>query len=132
MILIINTAVDKSVEVILIKDSTDFKVKEIKGEYKQSETLLPLIKESLIDCDKELTDIDGICVVSGPGGFTALRIGVVTANVLAYALNIPVVGINLDEFKTNEELVVKAIDKLNEAEVGNIVMPEYGREPNIS
>ena len=81
---------------------------------------------------KELADVKGIGVVSGPGGFTALRIGIVTANVLAYALNIPVVGLNQNEFNSHKELVSKIVDKLKKAKIGDIVMPEYGREPNIS
>ena len=47
MYLIINTAISKSLEVILAKNSTDFNIREIEGEYKQAENLLPLIKESL-------------------------------------------------------------------------------------
>lgn len=131
MILIINTAINKSLEVVLAKNSDDFNVKEVEGEYKQAENLLPLIKESLNSWQKEISDITGIAVVTGPGGFTALRIGVVTANVLAYALNIPVVGLSLDEFSDNKELVEKSINKLKETKSGGVVMPEYGREPNI-
>ena len=70
--------------------------------------------------------------MTGPGGFTALRIGVVTANVLAYALNVPVIGLNLTEFSNNEELIAKTMTKLKSTKTGGVVMPEYGREPNIS
>lgn len=132
MVLIINTAIDKSLEVILGQDGTDFQIKEVEGEYQQAENLLPVIKEILLNWHKELADIRGIGVVSGPGGFTALRIGIVTANVLAYALNIPVVGLNLAEFNSHQELIDKIMDKLKSAKIGTIVMPEYGREPNIS
>ncbi len=38
--------------------------------------------------------IDGIAVAQGPGSFTGLRIGVVTAKALAYAWNLPVVGVS--------------------------------------
>ncbi|MDO8668840.1 MAG: tRNA (adenosine(37)-N6)-threonylcarbamoyltransferase complex dimerization subunit type 1 TsaB [Candidatus Buchananbacteria bacterium] len=132
MFLIINTAIDKSLEVILAKSKNDFKVKEVEGERRQAENLLPLIKENLKNWHKEISDIKGIAAVTGPGGFTALRIGIVTANVLAYALNVPVVGLALDEFKSQEELVEKALDKLSQAKPGDIIMPAYGREPNIS
>lgn len=131
MYLIINTAIDKSLEVILAKNADDFNLKEVEGEYKQAENLLPLIKESLNNWHKDLSDVNGIAVVTGPGGFTALRIGVVTANVLAYALDIPVAGLNLDEFSNHQELITKAIAKLKNTKSGGVVMPEYGREPNI-
>ena len=159
MFLIINTAMGKSLEVILAKNNDDFNIKEIEGEYKQAENLLPLIGESLNNWQKKISDITGIAVVTGPGGFTqhhfqtdnssnksisgvkkiksgagftALRIGVVTANVLAYALNIPVIGLTLNEFKNNRQLVAQAINKLKNAKSGGVVVPEYGREPNIT
>ncbi|MEK7072690.1 MAG: tRNA (adenosine(37)-N6)-threonylcarbamoyltransferase complex dimerization subunit type 1 TsaB [Patescibacteria group bacterium] len=132
MFLIINTAMGKSLEVILAKNNDDFNIKEIEGEYKQAENLLPLIGESLNNWQKKISDITGIAVVTGPGGFTALRIGVVTANVLAYALDIPVIGLTLNEFKNNRQLVAQAINKLKNAKSGGVVVPEYGREPNIT
>ena len=69
MFLIINTAIDKSLEIILAKNNNDFNIKEVEGQYKQAENLLPLIKESLANWKKDIVDIEGIGVVSGPGGF---------------------------------------------------------------
>jgi len=132
MILIINTTNEKYLEVILAENKDDFKIKKIEGDRKQSEQLLQTIDAILKDNNMEIKDIEGISVVNGPGGFTALRIGVVTANILSYALNIPVLGITLNEFNNNEELVEKSIDKLSRAKAGEIVIPVYGREPNIS
>jgi tRNA threonylcarbamoyladenosine biosynthesis protein TsaB len=45
----------------------------------------------LIDIDKR--DIEGISVSIGPGSYTSLRIGITTAKTIAYALNIPIVGV---------------------------------------
>ena len=132
MMLIINTANKEYLEIVLVEDKESFDIKKIEGEYRQAEQLLPTIESVLKDKNKNISDIGGIGVVSGPGGFTSLRIGVVTANTLGYAMNIPVVGITLDEFNSNEELVTKILDKFDSANVGEIVMPEYGREPNIS
>lgn len=104
----------------------------IKAKFKQSEKLLPAIDSLLRQKLIKLDEIKGIIVVLGPGGFTSLRIGVITANTLAYGLNIPVVGLKLNEFKNIDELAKKGVLKLKKAKPGSIVVPFYGREPNIT
>ncbi len=137
MFLIINTTNNKFIELILAKTPEDFKVKKIKAEFKQSEKLLPAMAELLKKNNIKLTQLKGIAVVSGPGGFTSLRIGVVTANTLAYALKIPVVGIKRAEFNNNQELVKKILASFKRSKgkfvlAKNIILPFYGGEPNIS
>lgn len=139
MILIINTANTNQLEVILAKSQDDFKVKKLSGQHQQAEQLLPAINGILAGSNKSLSDISGLGVVSGPGclpagrqGFTALRIGVVTANTLAYALNIPIVSLTLSEFSNHQDLVKQVLNKLKKAKIGGIIIPAYGREPNIS
>lgn len=60
-----------------------------------SERLLPAIARLLTDADLNLADLGGIAVVTGPGSFTGLRIGVATAKGFAYARGIPLVGVTL-------------------------------------
>jgi len=130
MILIINTANNDFFELILAKNEDDFKIKKVKAQFRQAEKLLPAI-DALVG-RASLKKLKGLGVVSGPGGFTSLRIGIITANTLAFALKVPVVGIALDEFKTPEELVVKIFARLKKVKLGAPVLPEYGREPNIT
>lgn len=58
-----------------------------------SERLLPAIQRILADAELTLDQLDGIAVVTGPGSFTGLRIGVATAKGFAYALGKPIVGV---------------------------------------
>ncbi|MCL5283726.1 MAG: tRNA (adenosine(37)-N6)-threonylcarbamoyltransferase complex dimerization subunit type 1 TsaB [Armatimonadetes bacterium] len=58
-----------------------------------SERLLDEIDRLLRVAELNKSDIDGIAVDVGPGSFTGLRIGVMTAKTLAFALKVPVVGI---------------------------------------
>jgi tRNA threonylcarbamoyladenosine biosynthesis protein TsaB len=132
MILIINTANEGYAEVMLVEEHDILAIRKAEGKYNQSEQLLPAIEESLKEAGKSLGDLGAISVVSGPGGFTALRIGIVTANVLSYALDIPVVGVNHNDFKDNNQLIDLTLENLKNAKSGSIVMPEYGREPNIT
>ena len=53
-----------------------------------------VIKKALIDADLSWEDIDAIAVTYGPGLVGPLLIGVSAAKAIAYAKNIPLVGVN--------------------------------------
>lgn len=59
-----------------------------------SERLLPLIAAMLSHAGLAPNELDGVAVAAGPGSFTGLRIGMVTAKTLGQALNVPVAGIS--------------------------------------
>jgi tRNA threonylcarbamoyladenosine biosynthesis protein TsaB len=59
-----------------------------------SEKLLPMIDLLLREIGVDKRELGGISVVSGPGSFTALRIGISSAKGLALSLGIPVVGVS--------------------------------------
>jgi tRNA threonylcarbamoyladenosine biosynthesis protein TsaB len=80
-----------------------------------SERLLPAIKQLLDDGNISLEDIDGIAVVTGPGSFTGIRIGVATAKGFAYSLGQDIVGVTTLEaygwqFKFFPGIVMPLID----------------------
>lgn len=60
----------------------------------QSQVLLNHIKEVLKIAHMDKKDLDGIAVSIGPGSFTGLRIGLASAKMLSYALNIPVIAVS--------------------------------------
>jgi len=133
MYLIIDTSADAQFTVALAKsDGCLLYQKKINAQLKQSEKLLPAI-DNILKQKKMLPNaLSGIIVVLGPGGFTSMRIGVITANTLAYALDIPAVGLKLTEFKGINNLAKKGSNKLKSAQAGNILVPYYGSEPNIT
>jgi N6-L-threonylcarbamoyladenine synthase len=61
---------------------------------KHIEAINPTIEQSLFDAGVGLKEIEGIAVTRGPGLIGSLLIGLATAKALAYALNIPFVGVN--------------------------------------
>lgn len=91
-----------------------------------SDQLLTKIEELLSNNKLSWPDISGVVVYEGPGSFTGLRIGITVANTIAFVLKSPIVG------ATGEDWVEQGMHKLKSAKVGEIVVPEYGSEPNIT
>ena len=122
MILSINTVKENSekIEIILLDNKKQVSRKIVSAKAKQAEKLIPAI-DALLKKEKiSLKKIKKIQVENSGGSFTALRIGVATANALAYALNLSVEG-------TAEE----ENSKLSSNELG-VIRPIYSREANIT
>ena len=58
------------------------------------EKINQVIRKALSDADTRLEDLDAIAVTYGPGLVGPLLVGVGAAKAIAYAKNIPLVGVN--------------------------------------
>jgi len=61
---------------------------------RHAESLAPQIEFVTGQAGIELADVGAIAVDIGPGLFTGLRVGITTAKALAYALQVPMIGIS--------------------------------------
>jgi len=136
MILHINTTKGDEIEVVLRSGDKAVARKKVSARFAQAEKLLPLVNKILRDNKLGLKDVEGIMVnneggspASGRGiSFTALRIGVVTANALGYAIGCRTsdVGFRRSDFG------------FRMSDVGcrkrgfDVVAPIYDKEPNIT
>lgn len=116
MILYINTASLKDIEVGLKSDGVFIAKNKIEAERAQAEKLLLAIEKLLQKNKFKLKNIKGIEVENTGGSFTSLRIGVATANALAFALGVLVVGL---------------AGSMKKGEKFDIAEPIYDREPDI-
>ncbi len=132
MYLIINT-IEDGMFTLALTDADGIFIRSIvkKGKLIQAEKLLPTI-DQLIKPKYEYSQIKGIVVSRGPGGFTSIRLGIITANTFSYALDIPIIGLKSDEYSDFRDLSKKGIAKLKTSGQKQIVLPFYGSEPNIT
>ncbi len=59
-----------------------------------SQTLLPMVKETLSEANLTMNDIDALAVSSGPGSFTGIRIGISAVKGLAAPRALPCYGVS--------------------------------------
>ncbi|MFH1427958.1 MAG: hypothetical protein ABIG60_05550 [Patescibacteria group bacterium] len=117
MELYLDTTKENKIELAIINKKKILAKKVFAAKYTQAEKLLPAIDKLLKAKKFKLNNIKIIRVANSGGSFTALRIGVITANALAYALGIPVKG------GSGKALSYKGI---------KIIKPIYSQEPNIT
>jgi tRNA threonylcarbamoyl adenosine modification protein YeaZ len=74
---------------------------------RHAELLAPAIRGVLSDAGRALADVEAVVTGLGPGPFTGLRVGIVTAAGLADARGLPVVGVcSLDAIGSGARTVV--------------------------
>ena len=104
------------------------KIAEIKWEAHRelADTLLSKIKEILVNNNVADNEITGIIMHTGEGSFTGLRIGTTVANAMSYSLGVPIVEAE------GENWINEGLGKITSSKPGNLVVPKYNAEPNIS
>lgn len=147
MILYIDTVLnDKILLALIVKSAQSFKIissQQIKAPRQQSEKLLPAIDSLLKKNNLKSSKIEQIIVNNHGGSFTSLRIGVITANALAFALKIPVVaGVLLKKdsqpkieeelkYRKNEVVRINYLEGSKSFDKYFLVEPFYSSEPKI-
>ena len=126
MLLFINTTSIDRAEVALVGKKNVTK-KNFKINRDLSEKLLPAIQALLGKSRMIFSDLLKIAVVSGSGSFTSIRIGVATANALAYSLKIPIFQVDSRAVEaTNISNLISKMPKMSQ------ISPIYGGLPNIT
>ena len=91
-----------------------------------SEVLMPHIKQILEMTKLEKSKIEAIAISIGPGSFTGLRIGLATAKSIAYALDIPMIGVStLAALAYNYPVEGVYLAPMLDAQKGNVYVAIY-------
>lgn len=119
-------ALDTSTEYCSLALWLDEKIisREILAGQRHSELLLPMLQTMLTEAEVALNQIDGIAFGAGPGSFTGLRIACGIAQGLAFAQNIPIVGISTLEALAQQVDTPKILAALD-ARMGEIYFAAY-------
>lgn len=91
----------------------------------RASVLLPLIAKDL-----EKKKLSGVAVVAGPGSFSAVRGGVLDANLIARLKGIPLVPVEPSAWHDLEGLASRI--QSGEISTSDYVAPMYDQEPNIT
>lgn len=89
-------------------------------EQHHSETLIRLIEHLLEHTSTDVRKLHGVAVSIGPGTFTGLRVGISTAQGLALALGLPLVGVSSLEILARQALPAQTICPMIEANKGQV------------
>ena len=85
---------EKTGSVALFRETELWDARELDASGRSAQTLCPAIHRLFNDWKVVPGDVDVVAVTVGPGSFTGLRVGVVTAKMFAYAVGARVVGVD--------------------------------------
>lgn len=124
MILLINTSTE--ICNLTLIDGKRTISKKWKAERELAKGLHKFVRDNMDELGKGWDDIEAIGIFKGPGSFTGLRIGIAVMNTIADGFDIPIVGTSGRNWKTTARKRILA------GENDQVVLPEYGREANIT
>lgn len=99
---------------------------EIKSD--MSSKILPIIDKGLTENNIALRDVEKIFVVTGPGSFTGIRIGVTIAKTIAWTLNKKLIPISSLEYMATTNTNKKHLIPMIDARRGNVFAGIYNNK----
>lgn len=103
----------------------------VSDSHQLSEQLLLEVERLLVNHNVKKSDLVAIIGAIGPGSYTGARIGITTANLLAFSLNIPVFSTNNETFSKKDWIDLK--NKLKISDHFTLpILPIYKAPPFIT
>ena len=125
MILGIETAVER-VGVALGDSRGVTAAASLTSDRRHAESLTPMIRFVLDQAGLSMSDLSAVAVDAGPGLFTGMRVGIAAAEALAWALEIPAVGVcSLDVTAMNAAITHDTVAVALDARRGEVYWALY-------
>ena len=119
----------KSGSVAILRDEAGSllcRMEYLSPESGSAKTLAPAIERLMSKNNLKMHNLAAIALLTGPGSFTGLRVGVATAKTMAYALKIPIVEIDtLDVIALQCPIPSESIYAVLDAYRGQVFCGEY-------
>ena len=126
MHLFIDTSDSHQTKIGLLNPEGVFQYQKVwEAQQNQSEELLAEIDGLLLRTGIKLRSIGKVLVISGPGSYTGLRVGIATANALSMALAVPALGVTKPDFEAGNY-------NLNKTDNKSIAAAFYLKPPHIT
>ena len=123
MYLIIDLSVDNTIQLALFSLS-DRRETIVLARNTQ---LLFCIKKFLDEQGLSFSDLRGVAVVVGEGGFTSTRLSVVIGNMIAFTCGIPILAVTAVEAREKQRM----IERLLEQPFQYYIIPTYSAAPRV-
>ena len=104
------------VSVAVVNGTTVLASSELRSDRRHAEDLTPMVDFVVQRAGLTFGELDAVAVDVGPGLFTGMRVGIASAQALAFALSIPLVGVD------GLEALVSAVPAAS-AEQAEIIVP---------
>ena len=101
-----------------------------RSEQNHSVELVPTLRRMMERARVTMEDVEAIFVARGPGGFSALRVGVSVAKAMAMAQGVPLVGVGTLDVEAQPYVGVgRPVCAIMEAGRGKVYLAEYHGHP---
>jgi tRNA threonylcarbamoyl adenosine modification protein YeaZ len=125
-LLVVDTATTTAVIALGTPGGTPLASRSWVAGYRHGEELLAQVEGLLAEGGVAREALGGLIVGTGPGAFTGLRVGLATVKGLAYALDLPVVGI-----PTGDALLAAAAVVIGERAPGLVLLQPAGSADRV-
>lgn len=120
---------DKSASVAVFDNENQIYSTELNPDIRSAQTLAPGIDQALHCAGITPADVKLVAVTQGPGSFTGLRVGVVTAKTFAWAVNADIIGVDTLECVANEAPEnVLSVSVAFDCQRGQVIYRNFNRD----